>query len=248
MRMMKSIKLGLWLAVATLVFNSCNDDDGYSLDKAWYSIATVHPLETKSYGSVSAPYWLTLDSGTSLWPVATNIPWYNPKEKTRAFVVYTLLSDEFPGYDHAVKVLDLKSILTKPVAENLAEANDSIYGTDPVNISDIWIGDGYLNVVFEFNYGGNAVHYINLLEQIEEDNPYLFEFRHNAYDDEARYRRKGIVSFDLSSIETNGEEVELTILVNTFDGAKDYTVKYNSSGNPAAQSRNFTNESFIEAK
>lgn len=238
MSMMKCLKSGIWIAVAILVLNSClKDDKGYSLDDAWYSVATVHPLASKSY-------WLSLDSGTSLWPVATNIPWYEPKEKTRAIVVYTLLSDEFQGYDHAVKILDLKSVLTKPIADNLVEENDSIYGTDPVGISEMWIGDGYLNIVFEFNYGGNEVHFINL---VESDNR-VFEFRHNAYNDGLGYRRKGIVAFDLSSVDTNGEEVELSIWVNTFDGAKNYPIKYNSSINPAAQSRNFSMETFVETK
>ena len=242
MRMMKCMMLGLGLILMTFVFNSCKDDDGYSLDKAWYSIATVHPLDD------SKSYWLSLDSGTSLWPVATNIPWYYPKEKQRAIVVYTLLSDAFQGYDHAIKVLDLKSILTKPVAENRREENDSIYGTDPVSISDMWIGDGYLNIVFEFNYGGNSVHYINLIENNDVNIPYAFEFRHNAYNDEPRYRRKGIVAFDLSSVNTNGKEVELTILVNTFEGEKQYTIKYNSSNSPNIQSRNYSMESFVETR
>jgi len=236
--MMKCFKSGLWIAVAVFVFNSCTADKGYSLDDAWYSIATVHPLESKSY-------WLSLDSGTSLWPVATNIYWYEPTEKTRAIVVYTVLSDKFQEYDHAVKILDLKSILTKPVADNLVDTNDSIYGTDPVELSEMWIGDGYLNIVFEFNYGGNAVHFINL---VESDDPMAFEFRHNAYDDDRGYRRKGIVAFDLSSVDTHGEEVELSIGVNTFDGMKNYTIKYNSSANPTAQSRNFSMESFVETR
>ena len=123
MKTFKKIMFGLGLVFSTFVFNSCLDDDGYSLDKAWYSIATVHPLEN------SNAYWLSLDNGKSLWPVATNIPWYHPKEVQRAFVVYTLLSDKFQDYDHAVKILDLKSILTKSVAENLGEKNDETYGT-----------------------------------------------------------------------------------------------------------------------
>ena len=239
MKTIKKIMFGLGLVIMTFVFNSCLDDDGYSLDKAWYSIATVHPLDD------SKAFWLSLNNGTSLWPVATNIPWYNPKEKQRAFVVYSILSDKFQEYDHAVKILDLKTILTKPVAENLGEKNDDIYGTDPVGISDIWIGDGYLNIVFEFNYGGNSVHFINLMET---DTPYEFEFRHNAYNDGQYYRRKGIVSFDLSSVDTKGKEVELTIQVNTFGENKLYTITYDSSNSSATQSRNYLMENFIETR
>ena len=243
MKTIKKIMFGLGLVISTFVFNSCLDDDGYSLDKAWYSIATVYPLGD------SNSYWLSLDDGTTLWPVATNIPWYHPKEKQRAFVVYTLLSDKFQEYDHAIKILDLNSILTKPIAENLGEKNDNTYGTDPVSISDVWIGDGYLNIVFEFYYGGNSVHFINLMESESVDTPYDFEFRHNAYNDEQRYRRKGIVSFDLSSVDTKGGEVELKIQVKTFEGNKQYTVKYDSSSNNSAtQSRNYLMESFIDTK
>jgi len=191
---------------------------------------------------------MTLDSGTSLWPVASNVPLHNLQDKQRAFIVYTILSDEYKGYDHAVKVLDMKSILTKPIAENMGDENDEIYGTDPVDISDIWIGDGYLNIVFEFNYGGKAVHYINLIESENSNEPYFFELRHNAYDDSERYRRKGIVAFDLSFIDTNGVEVELAIQVNTFDGYKYYIVKYNSLNNSSVQGGNYNMESFIETR
>lgn len=240
---MKCMMLGLGLVISTFVFYSCLDDDGYSLDKAWYSIATVRPLED------SNSYWFTLDNGTSLWPVATNIPWYKPEKKQRVLIVYSLLSDDFQGYDNAVKILDLRSILTKPVAENLGEENDEIYGTDPVDISEMWIGDGYLNIVFEFNYGDNAVHYINLIETHGEKNmPYVFEFRHHAYNDEPRYRRKGIVCFDLFAEATRGEEVEFLISANTFEGNKQYIIRYNPSNSPAVQDRHYLMESFIETK
>jgi len=247
MKLIKCMTLSLGLAVAGFVLNSCMSDDGYSLDKAWYSIATIHPSGT-GYGSGSTSYWLTLDSGTSLWPVATNVPWFNPQGKQRAFVVYTLLSDAFQGYDHAVKILDIKSILTKPVVEDLGEENDEVYGTDPVEINEMWIGDGFLNIKFEFYYGGDAVHFINLMKNASVRTPYFFEFRHNAYNDSERYKRKGIVAFDLSSIDTQGEDAELTISVNTFGGVKEYKIKYNSSKNPVAQNRNYTSENFVETK
>ena len=244
MKRMKCMMLSAGIVLTSFMLGSCSNDDGYSLDKAWYSVATIR---TGGYGSTS--YWLTLDGGTSLWPVAMNVPLHNLKEKQRAFVVYTILSDEFNGYDHAVKILDVKSILTKPIAENKGEQNDENYGTDPVGISDMWIGDGFLNIVFEFNYGGNSVHYINLVENDTVNTPYFFEFRHNAYNDNELYRRKGIVAFDLSSVDTMGEEVELAIQVNTFDdGKKIFKIKYHPSNNPAAQNREYSMESFVEMK
>ena len=242
MKMIKCFMLGFGLVFSVFVFNSCLKDDGYPLDHAWYSIATVHPLED------SKSFWISLDSGTSLWPVATNMPWFTPKEKQRALVVYSLLSDEHNGYDHTVKILDMKSILTKPVAENRDEDNDDFFGTDPVSITEMWIGDGYLNIIFEFYYGGNSSHFINLVENNDVNTPYFFEFRHNAYNDAQHYRRKGIVAFDLSSIDTKGKEVELTIQVDTFEGKKSYTIEYGSSSGSVEQNRNYPIESFIEIK
>jgi hypothetical protein len=197
------------------------DDDGYSLGNVWYSMATVVPSDD------SPTYYLRLDHGTTLWPAATNIPWYVPKEKHRALAYYTVLSDTYYDYDHAVKVLDIQDVLTKPIAEDRGEENDSYFGNDPVRILDLWVGDGYLNVKFEFSYGGSVKHFINLVKRNSEDTPRYFEFRHNAYQDNAYVQRKGIVSFDLSSLETGGEEIQLTIRVKTPEGEKDYTVKYN---------------------
>jgi hypothetical protein len=214
MRKVKSFKSALY-AVFTVLFlclNACDDGDEYSMNKAWYSIATVNPLNDNGM------YSLTLDNGTTLWPAATDVPWYNPKHKRRAIAVYTILSDKFQGYDHAVKILDIQNVLTKAAAKDLGEKNDEEYGNDPVKILNMWIGDGYLNVEFGFYNGGMGVsHYINLVKTDRADTPYYFEFRHNAYGDATVYARKGIVAFDLSDIHGE-EEVELTVKVNTFEG------------------------------
>jgi hypothetical protein len=226
---MKAIKLIFactGVLVASYVFNSCTKDDGYSLGDVWYSIATVVPAND------SPTYYLRLDYGTTLWPVATDIPWYVPKEKHRVLAYYTVLSDSYYDYDHAVKVLDIQDVLTKPIAEDQGEDNDSYFGNDPVKILSMWVGDGYLNVKFGFNYGGSVKHFINLVKRESENTPWYFEFRHNAYQDNAYVQRNGIVSFDLSSLKTDGTEIQLTIRVKTFEGEKDYTITYNpgSSG------------------
>ena len=81
-----------------LFLNSCNlDNNGYSLGDVWYSLATVNPLDN---GRI---YSLTLDDGKTLWPAATRAPYYKPKANQRAFVYYTILSDSFQGYNHAVR-------------------------------------------------------------------------------------------------------------------------------------------------
>jgi hypothetical protein len=233
----------IWIAVTGIVFalNSCNDDDkGYSLGDLYGSIATVRPLSEDS-GS----YSLTLDDGTSLWPAANYVPWYKPKENQRVIVYYTLLSEKFQQFDYAVLLRNIGEVLTKYPAENLGkEANDEKYGTDPVKIVDMWIGDGYLNIKFGFNYGGAAKHFINLIQREDTDTPYSFEFRHHAYNDASYTVKQGLVAFNLSKLNIE-KETELTVRVKTFEGEKEYTVSYNPARNDT-EMRSFTKEDRIE--
>ncbi|MDR2921120.1 MAG: NigD-like protein [Tannerella sp.] len=230
---MRYLMLIIGVLLSAFLFNSCDDDDdSYSLGDVWGSIATVRPLSENSNN-----YSLVLDDGTTLWPAANHAPWYTPKANQRAIVYYTILSDYFQGYDHAIMVRDISDILTKFPAENLgSEGNDEEYGTDPVEILDMWIGDGYLNVWFGFNYSGKVKHFMNLVQRQDINTPYYFEFRHNAYDDTGNSGQKGLVAFNLSSLNIE-EEVTLTIKVNTFEGDKMYTIKYN----PAAKETNVGN-------
>lgn len=242
MKTIRHLMLVIGVLFSAFLFNSCNDDDdGYSLGNVWGSIATVQPL---SEGSNS--FSLVLDDGTTLWPAANHVPWYKPKANQRAVVYYTILSDQFQGYDHAIMVRDIADILTKYPAEDLGdEENDEKYGNDPVKIYDIWIGDGYLNVWFGFNYGGKTKHFINLVQREDSIMPYNFEFRHNAYDDTGNIGQKGIAAFNLSALNPE-EEVTLTIKVNTFEGDKEYTVKYDPATMEANGIRNFTEDDIAE--
>lgn len=210
--------LFLWTAAVS----SCmDDDDAYSLDKFAVEVMTVVPD-----GDV---YYLRRDNGEKLWPFASAHPEYQA-EKTRAIVNYTMLSDSIPGFDHGIKVNWIDNILTKAIAPYEGARNDSIYGTDPVAMEAIAIGDGYLNIRFGANYGGQEAHYINLIPVAENDSlPYTLEFRRNAFNDPAHYAASSIVAFDLSTLpSTEGKEVDLVIRTKTFEGEQTYTLKYNS--------------------
>lgn len=226
MKTLRSFLLVLGIALVTLTFPSClNDDDSYSLGDMWGAIATVVPQGNNSY-------YLRLDDGKTLWPAASNYPNYAPKADQRAFIYFTILSDSAQGFSHFIKVAAIHNILTKPIAKNEGVKNDSIYGKNPVHIpskDDIWVGDGYLNIYFITNWGGQKAHFINLLQTDAEKNPYELEFRHNAFDDPEITSGASRVAFNLSSLpDTKGETVDLTIKVKTFDGDKVYTVKYNT--------------------
>ena len=214
-----------WLVLAITMslfgLNACQDDDDYSLDKFAIEIMTVVPD--------GDTYYLRRDNGEKLWPFATNCPGYN-SSKTRAQVNYTMLSDSIPGFSHGIKINWIENILTKNISPYRGAENDSIYGTDPVKIIAMNIGDGYLNIRFAANFGNTGVkHLISLIQDQEVNTPYALELRHQAYGDNALYAAEGLVAFDLSSLlNTGGQTVELTIKVNTFEGEKSYKLAYNS--------------------
>ena len=152
-------------------------------------------------------------------------------------------------YAYYVKVNAIHDILTKPIAKNEGAANDSIYGTSPVSIpneSSIWVGDGYLNVYFMTQWGGQKAHFINLLQTDAENDPYSLEFRHNAFDDPAYTTAAGRVAFNLSSLpDTKGETVDLRVKVKTYEGDKTFIVKYNTDKSLLAAPASFVEDGTV---
>lgn len=207
------------------LFQSCSDDDAYSLDKFAIEVMTAKPLG-------GGTFYLIRDNGETLWPFANNDNRFNPKSKQRVQVNYTMLSDSTQGFSHGIKINWIDGILTKPIASNKGDENDEIYGTDPVELIAIETGGGFLDIMFGAYYSDSGEkHFVNLIPSASNDSTsYELEFRHNAYGDEQKYGVKGLVSFDLSSLpDTKGETVTLKIKFNTFDGEVIKEIPYNSS-------------------
>lgn len=226
MKTVKYFLVTIGIVLSAIFFNSCLDDDDYSLGKFWVEVMTVVPQGENSY-------YLRADDGKTFWPAATNLPYYKVEEEYRVIANYTILGDSSTtsdkNYNYYVKVNSLKKILTKDIAESKGEKNDSIYGKDPVEIVGLWTGDDYLNIQFRTVWGGVVKHYVNLIPSEDEDA--MLEFRHNAYDDPESFRANSLVAFDLSGLDSLGLTTEtdtltLTLKVNTFDGDKVYKVKY----------------------
>lgn len=238
---MKKLKLFLvvvGLIMMSLTFNSCLDDDAYSLGDMWVSIATARPISDSSF-------YLTLDDSTTLWPGAPLYINYQPVKPQRVQINYTKLGDNFEGYDHVIKLNSIDTILTKSISENLDNQNDSIYGTDPVEITAMWVGDGFLNIEFKTYFSGSIKHFVNLIPATTDNkDPYKLEFRHNALGDQSSYLRYGFVAFDLSSLpSTDGKDVQLIIKTKTFEGTKEFEKKYNS-GKHTEQEAKLSSENF----
>ncbi len=205
-----------------MLFSSCDDDDGYSLDNYAITIGTF--MSTGEY------YYIETDGGYTLWPSASNISADKHEDGDRIMVNFTILEegDENDTYDYYVKINSTASILTKAIfnfnEETTQEEKDSI-GNDPVTIHDTWFTDDYLNVEFEYG-GGYATHFINLVKDstdLETENgEIILELKHNKNGDPYNYSQWGIVSFDISELKKEGEN-SVDIFLRSIDSDGQYS-------------------------
>ena len=199
------------IAVLGLAFQSCDDDESYSLgDMAldWATIISTSP----------DTYYLMSDTWGSLWPVAITNPAYTPKDGQRIIAVFNPLADKFQQFDHAIKLMDVKEVLTKKV-EMLTPVNDADFGNNPITINEgnLWMSGGHLNLIFLQDMPSVKKHRISLVTssmEVKEDGYFEVELRYNTYDDTTGLLMEGAVSFDLEH------------LINTV-GAKGIRLKLN---------------------
>lgn len=202
---------------------SCLDDDDYDWNLRYpNALVTVKPVNNNSF-------FLQLDDSTTLLPTNMTSSPFGDKE-IRALVNFSEVDKPSEGYDKAILINWIDSILTKPIAPNLGSDNDKIYGTDPVEIINDWVTiaeDGYLTLRFRTLFGDNSkTHYVNLLASSDAANPYEVEFRHNANGDIYGKEVDGLVAFNLSSLpDTEGKTVKLKLKWKSFSGDK--TAEFN---------------------
>ena len=117
---------------SVMIFQSCLDDDDndyyrYALPNA---LVTVKPVADNSF-------FMQLDDSTTLLPVNMKNSPYGEKE-VRALVNFDPVNESSGEYDKAVHINWIDSILTKPIAGDLGDKNDEVYGTDPVDMINDW--------------------------------------------------------------------------------------------------------------
>jgi hypothetical protein len=210
--------------VLTFGFFSCDDNDGFSLNKYWISMATVENPD-------STPFFdFTTDGGKRMAVVASQYPTYSPKDGQRIIANYTLLSNETGKYDHQVRLNNSYNVLTKDIFAITPATQDSI-GNDPINIFDIWVGGDYLNIEFVY-FAHNKSHFINLVSDESKeynDGKVHLEFRHNAFNDPQSVRVFGIVSFRLEPLRVaDKESIDLVIHSKPYNSQveKTYSLTY----------------------
>lgn len=221
---MKTILKITVFSILLLNFVSCdnNENEDNELSRqSWVDIATVQNPDTLS------TFFLKLDNNYLLWTQESYFENYRPKNGQRVIANYTILSDKRATgmYDYDVRLNDIYEVLTKNIFKISPATQDSI-GNDSITVEDIWIGSDYLNV--QFVYAGYVkVHYINLVSDVSKtytDGKIHLEFRHNAKKDSPVYIRRGYVSFNLKSLQTNPtKSLNLVIHVNIPNQAADKT-------------------------
>lgn len=223
---MRIIRYNLILVISLItltMFNACTSDDGYTLDNYKLDLATVKKID-----SDSGTYYLTLDNGNTLLPIASD-PYYEPKYDKRVVINYTLLSDEINTYDHAVKINAIQDILTKQIVE-LTPDNAEEIGNDYIKILDLWTGDHFLNIHIGYNMGGEKLHSINLVKNgsTTKDGSIVLELRHNTNGDPEKYGTKSYAAFDLKPFQNKDKNsIEIIVKVLDFnDEPKEFPITY----------------------
>lgn len=219
----KTLVLAAVLA-SSFSLQSCLDDDDNDYDLRFpNALVTVKNVSDGSF-------FLQLDENTTLLPTNVKTSPFGEKE-VRALVRYNEVDEPSGNYTKAVYINWIDSILTKPIAPDLGEENDKVYGTDPVEIVNDWVTiaeDGYLTLRFRTIWGGREKHFVNLLLGQNPDNPYEVEFRHNAYGDTYGEPGDALVAFKLDELpDTEGKTVKLKLKWKSFnDGEKSAEFDY----------------------
>lgn len=241
MKMSSFLKNRLLIAmvvVGALSLQSClNDDDNFYYQRIPNALVTVK-------ADADNTLFLQLDDETTLLPTNLSASPFGDKE-VRALVNYKEVENPNDKYSKAVHINWIDSILTKPIAPDLGEKNDSVYGTDPVEIVNDWVTiaeDGYLTLRFRTVWGDwNKKHFVNLLLSQNPENPYEVEFRHNAYGDRYGETQDALVAFKLDDLpDTEGKTVKLKLKWESFSGEKSAEFDYCTRKSVTPQSPSVT--------
>ena len=214
MRKLHWLFMAVCLAVMP-VLQSCDDNAGYSIGDF------TPPLWATGRVTGNA-FYLDCDVWGTLWPVNTDLGWYEPVDGKRVITMFNPLSDGFDGYDHAVKLLSLQDVLTKEV-ETLTPETEEEFGNDPVLIfkGDIGISGGYMNIVFMQNLPSKTKYRISLVRPQDdadlygEDGYIHLELRYNDYEDLTGLRDYGAVSYNLNSLDVTSETKGIKLKLNS---------------------------------
>ena len=193
------------------IFVACDHNyDGYSNDNYRVDIATV------KNPNLNSKFSFLLDNNQLYKVTQTADSTFKPKDGQRIIASYNILSVNKVDstYNRSVKLYDASLVLTKGIFKITPAKQDSI-GHDSITIRDLWIGNDFLNIEFSY-WGNNKTHFINLVSdasKVYTDGKIHLEFRHNGNGDAPNYYSRGLVSFNLKSLQTGVTGTVLNLII-----------------------------------
>ena len=103
----------------------------------------------------------------------------------RSLVVCDVLNKTKGGEsnEYDVRLKRITDVLTKNIIPTGTEPSEELKNDDPINVEDIWLSGGYVNlyILFPIKPGSGTIHYINLVQkETTEAGVYVFHLQHNA--------------------------------------------------------------------
>lgn len=141
---------------------------------------------------------------------------YSGNTGQRVILNYTPLRED------TVKVNHVSDIFTGDI-QPLAFSQQ--LSTDPVKIRSVWVGGGYLNMIFETEYY-SQLHRIGLFRDMTSSTINLY-FSHSRNNDPPGYPQTFYASFLITSLRSPGnpDPVSFRLFVNTYKGLREFQLK-----------------------
>lgn len=208
-------KLFIALMAISAMFTSCSVDDNDETIYRPTALVTVKPTADS--------FILQLNDSVRLLPSNISKSPFGDKE-VRALVNYQVEEKSENSEWQHVHINKIDSIRTKMPVAFAADKDNSIYGSDPIDIVNDWVTvaeDGYLTLRIRTRWGNSGkVHYVNLLAGVNPENPYELELRHNANDDVPSQIGDALIAFNLRDVMAGADtdKVKFTLRWNSFRG------------------------------
>lgn len=220
MSMTNKMKLVIGLlSLLTTIFalHSCSMDDDADAINRPTALVTVRPI------AGSDAFVMQLNDSVTLQPTNLKTSPFGQKE-VRALVNYTTEKGNKKSQNVYVNWID--SIRTKqPVQSQGTLVDAQRYGNDPIDIVRDWVTvaeDGYLTLRIRTLWGNtNVKHSINLLTDVNPNNPYEVELRHDAKGDIDGKAGDALIAFNLNNMPHEGKQkVRFTLKWKSYMGEK----------------------------
>lgn len=138
--MRKLTKILLVALMAIPFLQSCN---------AKIEMADKAALVTVQKSLDPAGFYGILDNGERLYPGAMRLTYTPSKDLQRAIVYFSELEEPKPGYEYNADVFNVAEVTTDHIKQVTSPAADTL--TNGIQITNAWIGGGFLNVEFQIN-------------------------------------------------------------------------------------------------